>query len=253
MGRLLWRGREANPARVLRPLPARTRRARAAARAAGSTREPDGRGRGAQRKRVAARPHAVARLAPRRRRCAIRNRCPQGQCDLQGSSRRSGLYPCVLRGHRDNRADEPAAVGIGARRTRGRCLCRSGEMDRFALRSLRGLLRLWPRPCRVGRLRLSLREPDAAASHPYEPEHTFRTRMPLQADDVVAVQIPLSASATLFRAGESLRLVIAGRYPQPRNPWFGHFPAHYRSNHRGRISIHWGGERQSLLRIPVVR
>ncbi|MEB4209126.1 CocE/NonD family hydrolase [Mycobacterium sp. 94-17] len=103
-----------------------------------------------------------------------------------------------------------------------------------------------------GQLRLSLREPDAAASRPYQPEHTFRTRVPLQDDDVVAVQIPLSASATLFRAGESLRLVIAGRYPQPRNPWFGHFPAHYRSSRRGKISLHWGGERPSLLRIPVI-
>lgn len=42
----------------------------------------------------------------------------------------------------------------------------------------------------------------------------------------MGVEIGLSPSATLFRAGESLRLLIGGRYLHPRNPFFGHFPAH---------------------------
>jgi putative CocE/NonD family hydrolase len=103
-----------------------------------------------------------------------------------------------------------------------------------------------------GTLRLSLREPDPAASRPNQPEHTFRTPMPLRADEIVEVEIPLSASATLFRAGESLRLVVAGRYPQPRNPLYGHFPARYRSVRQGRQSVHWGIARPSSLRLPVI-
>lgn len=103
-----------------------------------------------------------------------------------------------------------------------------------------------------GRLRLSLRELDAEASAPHRPEHTFRTPQPLRAGEVVDVTIPLNSSATLFRAGEEIRLIVAGRYLEPRNPLFGHFPAHYRSSRGGTAHLHWGGERPSHLEIPVI-
>jgi hypothetical protein len=103
-----------------------------------------------------------------------------------------------------------------------------------------------------GRLRLALRELDPQRSAPHQPEHTFRTLLPIHDHEQVDIVIPLSSSATLFRAGDSLRLVIAGRYPQPRNPLFGHFPTHYQPGTKGKATIFWTPEHLSNLEIPVI-
>lgn len=103
-----------------------------------------------------------------------------------------------------------------------------------------------------GRLRLALRELDRDLSRPHQPEHTFRTLQPVRDGEQMDVVIPLSSSATLFRAGESLRLMIAGRYLQPRNPLFGHFPTHYEPSGRGKATIFWAPGRPSTLDIPVI-
>jgi predicted acyl esterase len=103
-----------------------------------------------------------------------------------------------------------------------------------------------------GRLRLALRELDPALGTPHQPEFTFQTLQPIGTNEEVDVVIPLSSSATLFHAGESLRLSIAGRYLQPRNPLFGHFPTHYQPSTSGKATISWGPEKPSTLEIPVV-
>jgi putative CocE/NonD family hydrolase len=103
-----------------------------------------------------------------------------------------------------------------------------------------------------GRLRLALRELDPERSTPHQPEHTFRTLQPVGDDEQVEVLIPLSSSATLFHAGDSLRLMVAGRYLEPRNPLFGHFPTHYVPSRKGRATILWTPERPSSLEIPVI-
>ncbi|WYB33587.1 CocE/NonD family hydrolase [Streptomyces sp. SM1P] len=103
-----------------------------------------------------------------------------------------------------------------------------------------------------GRLRLALRELDPVLSTPHQPEHTFRTLQPVRDGEEVEVLIPLSSSATRFRAGDSLRLMVAGRYPQPRNPFFGHFPTHYLPTTSGKAVIAWSPGRPSALEIPVV-
>ena len=103
-----------------------------------------------------------------------------------------------------------------------------------------------------GRLRLALRELDPQQSTPHQPEHTFRTLQPVQANEQLEVVIPLSSSATIFRAGDSLRLMIAGRYLQPRNPLFGHFPTHYEPSSRGKATILWTPDKPSTLEIPVI-
>ncbi|MFK0185767.1 CocE/NonD family hydrolase [Streptomyces rubiginosohelvolus] len=103
-----------------------------------------------------------------------------------------------------------------------------------------------------GRLRLALRELDPALSTPHQPEHTFRTLQPIRDGEEVDVLIPLSSSATRFRAGDSLRLMVAGRYPQPRNPFFGHFPTHYLPTTSGKAVIAWSPGRASALEIPVI-
>ncbi len=103
-----------------------------------------------------------------------------------------------------------------------------------------------------GRLRLALRELDLQHSAVHEPEHTFRTLQPLVDNVQVEILIPFSGSATLFRAGDKLRLMIAGRYLQPRNPLFGHFPTHYQASRRGTATIFWNSDRPSTLEVPVI-
>lgn len=103
-----------------------------------------------------------------------------------------------------------------------------------------------------GRLRLALRELDPLLSTPHQPEHAFRALQPVVNGEEMEVLIPLSSSATLFHAGEELRLLIAGRYLQPRNPLFGHFPTHYRPSPSGKATIAWSPARPSTLEIPVI-
>lgn len=103
-----------------------------------------------------------------------------------------------------------------------------------------------------GRLRLALRELDTTLSTPHQPEHTFRTLQPVRDNEEVEVLIPLSSSATLFHAGDSLRLLVAGRYLRPRNPLFGHFPTHYQPSTSGKATISWSAGRPSTLEIPVI-
>ncbi|MEU8828927.1 CocE/NonD family hydrolase [Streptomyces sp. NPDC048636] len=103
-----------------------------------------------------------------------------------------------------------------------------------------------------GRLRLALRELDPVLSTPHQPEHTFRTIQPVRDNEEVEVLIPLSSSATLFHAGDNLRLMAAGRYLQPRNPSFGHFPTHYQPTTSGKATILWAPDRPSTLEIPVI-
>ncbi|HVX06862.1 CocE/NonD family hydrolase [Humibacter sp.] len=103
-----------------------------------------------------------------------------------------------------------------------------------------------------GMLRVAMRELDEELSTPHQPEHTFRKLEPVDPGQVVEVLIPLTSSATLFRAGESLRLFVAGRFPEPGNPFFGHFPARYTPSRAGKATIHWSAERPSALEIPVI-
>lgn len=103
-----------------------------------------------------------------------------------------------------------------------------------------------------GRLRLALRELDTERSLPHQPEHTFRTLQPVRDGEETEVLIPLSSSATLFHAGESLRLIVAGRYLAPRNPLFGHFPTHYVPSRSGTATITWTPDKPSTLEIPVI-
>lgn len=103
-----------------------------------------------------------------------------------------------------------------------------------------------------GRLRLALRALDPQLSVPHQPEHAFRALQPLPDGETVPIDIPLSPSATLFRTGESLRLLVAGRFLEPRNPLFGHFPTHYRPSRSGRATLSWGPGLSAYLEIPVI-
>ena len=85
----------------------------------------------------------------------------------------------------------------------------------------------------TGWLKASLRALDEASSRPFDPVPACTRREPLAPGQVVAADIALGPSATLFRAGETLRLVVAGRWLWPHNPFTGQFPAAYEPSPRG--------------------
>ena len=105
----------------------------------------------------------------------------------------------------------------------------------------------------TGWLKASLRALDDLESRPFEPVPACTRREPLSAGQVVAADIALGPSATLFRAGETLRLVVAGRWLWPLNPLTGQFPNAYQRGHKGDCSVHWGTDRRARLLIPVIR
>lgn len=70
--------------------------------------------------------------------------------------------------------------------------------------------------------------------------------------EAAEVTVALGPSATWFRAGEALRLHVAGRQLSPRNPLFGAAPALYRSTPRARWTLDVGRDAPALLEVPVV-
>lgn len=104
----------------------------------------------------------------------------------------------------------------------------------------------------TGWQKASLRALDPTASRRAEPVPTLDNPQPLRKGEVAAVDIALGPSATLFRRGEQLRLVIAGRWLWPGNLLTGQFPAAYARGPRGRCTLHWGPDRSAHLLVPVI-
>lgn len=104
----------------------------------------------------------------------------------------------------------------------------------------------------TGWQRASLREIDTERSTTYEPVHTFRRHQLLSPGEVVPVEVALGPSATVFHAGDRIRLLVAGRQLGPRNPLFGAFPARYASSPSARCTLYWGPQRPARLRVPVI-
>jgi hypothetical protein len=99
---------------------------------------------------------------------------------------------------------------------------------------------------------VSLRALDPDASTDAEPVHTFIDPQPLRAGEVVPVDVALGPSATVFRAGDAIRLVVAGRWLAPRNPVTGQFPAGYRRGPAATCTLHWGPDRPARLLVPRI-
>ena len=104
----------------------------------------------------------------------------------------------------------------------------------------------------TGWQRVALRRIDPGRSQPWEPVPTCTDPRPLHPGEVVAVDVALGPSATLFRAGESLRLLVAARWLAPANPLFGSFPSRYGKSPRGTVTLHWGPDRPAHLLIPEI-
>ncbi|OBK94954.1 hydrolase [Mycobacterium asiaticum] len=104
----------------------------------------------------------------------------------------------------------------------------------------------------TGWQRVLLRELDAELSKPWDPVPALNRIQPVKPGEVVAVDVALGPSATLFRAGEQLRLVVAGRWLWPRNPLIGQYPAAYPDPPRGLVTLRWGRRYNSHLLVPQI-
>ena len=104
----------------------------------------------------------------------------------------------------------------------------------------------------TGWQRVALRALDPDLSQPWEPVPGCAEPQPVSPGEVVAVDVALGPSATWFRAGEQLRLVVAGRWLWPTNPLIGQMPAAYTGSPRGRVTLHWGPRYDAHLLIPEI-
>lgn len=104
----------------------------------------------------------------------------------------------------------------------------------------------------TGWMRASMRELDTSLSTPHSPVPTYDNPQPLSEGQIVQVDIPLGPSATMFRAGEQLRLVVAGRWMWPANPLTGAAPAAYDSHSTGHCTLHWDRQRRARLLVPRI-
>jgi predicted acyl esterase len=107
-------------------------------------------------------------------------------------------------------------------------------------------------PVAFGWLRLSHRELEKEKSTSWEPypKHVIGPGEKVKPGEVVPCAVPISPSGTLFRKGETLRLIISGIYGggEIANVPYG-FNA---SVNRGTHSIYTGGKYDSYLLVPVV-
>lgn len=104
----------------------------------------------------------------------------------------------------------------------------------------------------TGWQRVSLRALDGQLSKPWEPVPACDRPQPVRPGEVIALDVALGPSATLFRAGEQLRFVVAGRWLSPRNPITGQFPAAYPHPPRGLVTLRWGPRYDAHLLIPEI-
>ncbi len=106
-------------------------------------------------------------------------------------------------------------------------------------------------PVALGYLRVSHRELDERLSTPEQPWHTHRREQPLTPGEIVAVDIEIWPSSTLFRAAEQLQVVVQGSDTQTYPPGV-IATGHTETRNRGRHVIHAGGRYNSHLLVPVI-
>jgi len=101
-------------------------------------------------------------------------------------------------------------------------------------------------PVALGWIRASHRELDEERSLPWQPVLAHQRERKLGPGEIVKCEIEILPSATLFRPGETLRVVVQGkdvyRYPRPLIQ-----ARHEDSVNRGRHVIHTGGDYPSHL------
>jgi predicted acyl esterase len=106
-----------------------------------------------------------------------------------------------------------------------------------------------PHPGAWGKLRISSRALDEKLSTAYKPVQAHIGDIKPGQGEIVPVDIAISPTSRIWHAGETLRLVIAGRYI--REPgWFESLI--WLTDNKGRINIHAGGEHDSYLQVPFI-
>ncbi|MES1971393.1 MAG: CocE/NonD family hydrolase [Pseudomonadota bacterium] len=107
-------------------------------------------------------------------------------------------------------------------------------------------------PVALGWLRASHRETDPARSSALQPFHPHVREEPLSPGAAVPVDIEFWPSATRFKSGETLRLIVQGSdiYSEgaPNLP----FARHERTRNHGQHILHSGPGRDSHLLLPVI-
>jgi uncharacterized protein len=98
----------------------------------------------------------------------------------------------------------------------------------------------------------SHRAEDPEKSLSYQPYHPHTTREPLADGEKVTLRIGLLPSATLFRAGDELRLDIQGRWFHDRDPLHGQFPVGYHTEPKGTCTLHLAPDAGCTLTVPVL-
>ena len=105
-------------------------------------------------------------------------------------------------------------------------------------------------PVALGWLRASHRALDAVRSKPWQPFHPHTKEEPLVAGEPVPVEIEIWPSSTLFRAGETLRVVVQGsdvyKDALPNLP----FARHEDTRNAGTHVLWSGGDYDSHLLVP---
>ena len=104
-------------------------------------------------------------------------------------------------------------------------------------------------PAALGWLRVSERALDEDRSTPAQPWLSHADPQPITPDEIVPVEVEILPSGTLFRAGESLQVVVQGQ-DLFEHPSLAH--DHSDDVNRGTHSIHTGGEYDSHLLVPVI-
>lgn len=101
-------------------------------------------------------------------------------------------------------------------------------------------------PVALGWLKLSRRQLDPELSTPWQPIQSFKVEQKVQPGEIVPTEIAIMPSSTLFRKGETLRLIISGdsQVFSTRH--------HFKNLNKGMCSIHTGGKYDSYLQIPVI-
>jgi len=100
-------------------------------------------------------------------------------------------------------------------------------------------------PVAVGWMKLSMRELDPKLSTPYQPVQAVKVAK-VSPGEIVPAEIGIVLSSTLFRKGETLRLIISGdtQVYSTRH--------HFEKFNKGMCSIYTGGKYDSYLQIPVI-
>ncbi len=99
-------------------------------------------------------------------------------------------------------------------------------------------------------MRVALRTVNEFESMPYSPEHDFDTLKPLKKNEVARLELQFEPSATFFRKGDELRLVLQGQYfisgLKINQPFT------YKRSTEGQCTVHASTKYRSELSMPVI-